>query len=288
MKFGGHETFALRDNWLFKGLQLLKTNEDLLTSSDQRQAIACLGVGKNMVKAIRYWLLATDFAQTTDKGLSPSVIGQLIDKYDPYYDRVGSIWLIHYFLACNKNWATTWYWFFNKFAVSEFTQESASQHLQNFCQAVGKKVSSTTLTRDLNVLLQMYTEVDFCQNKTPEDLTVCPLTRLSLLRKSNDLYQLVNPEAVPVEIFGYALVRCQQQWFPELPQFSFEELLVRDCSPTKIFCLTVDNTVEMLDRLAEQFPKQFRCYHNAGVFVIELNYTRPAEALLQAYYRRKH
>lgn len=286
MKFGGHETFPLRDNWLFKGMQLLKMHGDLF--ADHRRAIAFLGVGKNMVKSLRHWLLATEFAYSQGNKLSPSIIGKLIDKYDPYYDRLGSIWLIHYLLTCNKEYATTWYWFFNKFAVSEFTHESAVQHLHNFCQTVDKKVSFTTLTRDLTVLLKMYAEVDFCKNKTPEDIDICPLTRLSLLKKFNDAFQIANPEQLPIEIFGYALVRFWQQWFPELPQFSFEELLVRDFSPTKVFCLTIDNTVEMLDRLTERFPKQFNCYHTAGVFVVELKYSISTEALLQAYYRNNH
>lgn len=285
MKFGGHETFPLRDNWLFKGMQLLKTHGDIF--ANHRQAVALLGVGKNMVKAIRHWLLATEFALLTDNKLTPTVIGQLIAKYDPYCDRLGSVWIIHYFLVCNKEYATTWYWFFNKFAVNEFTDESALQHLQIFCQTFDKKVNLTTLTKDLRVLLRMYTECDFHKNKTPEDIDICPLTRISLLKKSDDTFQFVNNEELPVEIFGYALVRFWQQWFPNLSQFSFEELLVRDFSPTRVFCLSADNTVQMLDKLTEQFPDQFNCYHTAGVFVVEFNYTMSAESLLQVYYRKK-
>ena len=285
MKFGGHETFPLRDNWLFKGMQLLKMHGDLF--ANHRQAIALLGVGKNMVKSIKHWLLATDFAQSINNKLSPTVIGSLVTKYDPYYDRLGSVWIIHYLLACNKEYATTWYWFFNKFAVNEFIYESALQHLQNFLQTIDKKVSLTTLTRDLNVLLRMYTEFDFHKNNTPENNDICPLTRISLVKKSNDIFQVDNKEYLPIEVFGYALVRFWQQWFSGLPQFSFEELLVRDFSPTRVFCLTVDKTVEMLDKLAEKFPKQFSCHHTAGVFVVELNHTANAEALLQMYYRKR-
>lgn len=285
MKFGGHETFPLRDNWLFKGMQFLKMRGDLF--ADHQQAIARLGVGKNMVKSIRHWLLATGFACLIDNRLSPSVIGRLVDKYDPYYDRLGSIWLIHYLLVCNKDYATTWYWFFNKFAAREFTDESAGQHLDNFCKIVGKKVSSTTLARDLSVLLRMYTESDFQKNKTPEDLDICPLTRLSLLKKQpNNTFQLINPKHIPIEIFGYALICFWQQWFPKVSQFSFEELLARDHAPTKVFCLSVDSTVEMLDRLVEKFPNWFSYQQTAGVFVVEINYKLTPETMLQIYYRR--
>lgn len=56
MRFGGHETFAVREGWLYKGLSLLHERPDAF--SDPFVA-DLLGVGRNMAKSIRHWLSVT-------------------------------------------------------------------------------------------------------------------------------------------------------------------------------------------------------------------------------------
>jgi hypothetical protein len=53
--FGRHETFPLRYSWLTKGIQALLADPGVFQSDE---ATVTLGVGKNMVSAIRYWLEA--------------------------------------------------------------------------------------------------------------------------------------------------------------------------------------------------------------------------------------
>lgn len=285
MKFGGHETFHLRDNWLFKGMQMLTSQGDLFSNRDE--AIAVLGVGTNMVKSIRYWLLATRFATATDGKLTASNIGKLMLMLDPYCDRVGSAWLLHYFLSCSQSYATTWFWFFNKFGVHEFTVDAAVHYLSTYCMLNNKKINRNTLTKDINTLLRMYVEPVFVGHKTPEDVDVCPLTRLALIKKHPcNTYCVHAPDIdeLPVEIFGYTLVEFWAQQLGKIAQFSFAELLNRDCSPAKIFCLNSDRTIDLLNRLVEKFPRQFNYHHAGGFFSVEINAKVRAEKLLDSYY----
>ena len=53
--FGRNETFLLRYNWIFKGLSSIKKNSKIFQSPD---ALNELGVGKNMMHSMRYWLSA--------------------------------------------------------------------------------------------------------------------------------------------------------------------------------------------------------------------------------------
>ena len=52
--FSGHESFYCKSLWLKKGYDFVSENNDF-NSSD---AVVELGVGKNMVSSIRYWLRA--------------------------------------------------------------------------------------------------------------------------------------------------------------------------------------------------------------------------------------
>ena len=57
MQFGGHQSFHLRDQWLSKGLNYMASVPDHFTNTEK--AMEELGVGKNMVESIKYWLKAT-------------------------------------------------------------------------------------------------------------------------------------------------------------------------------------------------------------------------------------
>lgn len=48
-RFSGHDTFHCKQQWLLKGFN----NPNFSTISD---SIISLGVGKNMVSSVKYWL----------------------------------------------------------------------------------------------------------------------------------------------------------------------------------------------------------------------------------------
>lgn len=63
MAFGRHETFAVRYGWLSKGFQAMDENSKVFESDE---ATVRLGVGKNMVSAIKYWLRACRMIDPTE------------------------------------------------------------------------------------------------------------------------------------------------------------------------------------------------------------------------------
>ena len=60
VSFGRHESFPLRFGWLTKGLSGLQLDPKVFERED---ATITLGVGKNMVSAMRYWLQATQMVR---------------------------------------------------------------------------------------------------------------------------------------------------------------------------------------------------------------------------------
>jgi hypothetical protein len=93
--FAGHETFTCKNYWLKKGYDHIsegkKFNDD---------AVIDLGVGKNMVNSISFWLKAFGLRENED------VIDQMIfdssNGYDPYLEDVGTIWFLHNLLVTTK------------------------------------------------------------------------------------------------------------------------------------------------------------------------------------------
>ena len=65
-KFSGHETFPCRYAWLPKAYRLLRESKDAF--ANEERAMVSLGVGKNMVRAIRFWAQATGVAESVKSG----------------------------------------------------------------------------------------------------------------------------------------------------------------------------------------------------------------------------
>ena len=108
--FGRNETFNLRYSWLNKGLKELKQNKSLFLLEE---APLILGVGKNMVNSIKYWLNAYQIVDFSSGEPFQTKFGKIIEKNDPYLEDIKSLWLLHWKLCTNPNQATFYYWFFN-------------------------------------------------------------------------------------------------------------------------------------------------------------------------------
>jgi hypothetical protein len=68
--FSGHETFQCRHLWLKKGCDFVKSGK-VFGAED---AVVELGVGKNMVTSIRYWMRAFDLLEGNDQTIRDHVL----------------------------------------------------------------------------------------------------------------------------------------------------------------------------------------------------------------------
>ena len=120
--FGRHETFHLRFSWLSKGFAAIKNTPNLFDDIDS--ATVTLGVGKNMVQSIRYWLRAAQLIDPVDD--HATTLGHyLFDPNtgeDPFLEDQGTLWLLHWLIASNTEMATAIAWFFSKYHKANFDQ----------------------------------------------------------------------------------------------------------------------------------------------------------------------
>ena len=96
--FGRNETFNLRYSWLNKGLKEFKRNKNVFLLEE---ATLTLGVGKNMVNSIKYWLNAYQIIDFSNKEPIQTRFGEIIENYDPYLENIKSLWLLHWKLCTN-------------------------------------------------------------------------------------------------------------------------------------------------------------------------------------------
>ena len=297
VSFGRHESFPLRFGWITKGLDALVDDPNVFAAED---ATVTLGVGKNMVAAMRYWLLATGMAERADDGgLAKSRIGAILFPDgaggDRYLEDDGTIWLLHWLLATNPTEATALYWFYNDFHKPEFASEEVFAGLREFVrQSVTAKVAATTLKRDANLVLRMYAQSSGGTRLLPEDALDSPLAALLLLeRLDRKTWQAVprDREEIPLVAFAYAVADVFASLSED--QLAVEHLMYSarsHCAPGAVFRLTEGGLTAKLDALCEAYPESLRLDHTAGLY--QLYKIGPFEPLsiLQSYYgapRRK-
>ena len=96
--FSGHESFFCKPLWLKKAYDAKATGVDFSSP----EAVATLGVGKNMVSSIRYWTRAMGLIEEDRNTPFASFIFDSVKGVDPYLEDEGSLWLLHYLLVTKK------------------------------------------------------------------------------------------------------------------------------------------------------------------------------------------
>jgi len=192
IRLKGHEKFHLREGWIAKGLYGVSANPRVFSGSDGTDQ---LGVGTNMVKSIKYWMLAMGLIKEGQKnGAELTDLGKMILKYDPFLEDDLSLWLLHSYIAKNNFRSTVWYLFFNKCQAEEFTKEELYIVLRKelISYAETDSFPESSLKDDIDVLLNMYSKDT--KNDDPEDKNKCPLASLKLIKKEGDVYYRQQPD----------------------------------------------------------------------------------------------
>lgn len=279
--FSGHESFYCKSLWLKKGYDFVKAGNNF----NAEDAVVHLGVGKNMVAAIRYWLRAFGLLE---EGNPTEIANFLFDSEngkDPYIEDLGTLWLLHYYLV-KTELASIYKLFFIDFQKeknNEFTREQLQHFLKhkNAETAYANRYNENTVKRDIGVLLQNYVMPK--QDRPNEDFAAL-LLNLNLIRQSESdnktLYFNIKgkSELVP-EIFLYAVIDDKK----EEQIVSFDRLM--DLS--LIFCLSKTELIDTVLLLVEKYPKYLRYTDDGGIkqlfFIKEID----KNEVLEKYYTRQ-
>ena len=305
MPFAKHELFYIREGWLYKGLRAVSEDLSIFVASDAPER---LGLGKNMVRALRFWMQATGLAKETSvnrvRVQNLTSIGEMILERDPYLELDGTLWLIHHQLICSHDQATTWYWFFNYFAPTTFSRQEFIDRLIQWINMQNSTdnsegIAEGSLRKDFDCLLHTYLPERAERGKTPEDQIECPLTNLGILSG----FQALDDEAdkvvhryrlepgsvknVPPLLFLYVLLQRQKEDRSGSLQVGLNLALREPMNVGRTFNIGMRGFEELAAQL-ENLDNAFSIHlaRTAGLDQITLPEMNPSEALEQYYTRQ--
>ncbi len=275
MRLQGHEKFALRDGWINKGLIAVEEMPDAFVRKD---APDIFGIGSNMVKSLRYWMRVLGL--TNDSGSELTVLGRTIRQYDPYLEDLTTIWLLHSNIVRNKEYATTWYMYFNNCDADDLEKEQIvtilSREIEKYTN--GQSFSSKSLSNDVDVLVNMYSKNK--EKTDPEDKNISPFAQLGLIRKQEGKFAKNHPNR---KHFSEWIVLYEiAKMIGDRASISIEEVISGENGLSKIYNLTSVMANDLLDRL--DATEKIRVDRTAGLDMIYPNEQLIPDKVVEEYY----
>jgi hypothetical protein len=289
LAFGRHESFGLRYGWITKGTQEFLKNPGVFEQDD---ATVTLGVGRNMVKSIKYWLQAAGILERFGyNDLQLTSIGKFLfgkNGVDQYLEDDTTLWILHWLISTNATTATVFFWFFNFFHKKDFYVEDVKNSLCIFLESnTEKKFAKKTLKNDIQVLLRMYTAHNTYKNNS--FIIESPFSNLGLIHyfPKEKIYRsrLIKRINIPACVFGYALTNIflKEETF-EIP---IEQLMYTrngTCSLGSIFRISEEGFLYLIDELIDKYPGIFEYRDSAGLRQLYMLEKIDPFILLQKHY----
>ena len=264
--FSGHESFSCKSLWLKKGYDYL-LNDKSFTDID---SVAELGVGKNMVASIRFWLKA--FALTiadVPTELSKFIFDDKCGK-DPFAEDINTLWLLHYQLVSSQI-ASIYNLLFLEFQreKKEFDKESLLSFIKRKCSVPEQKnvYNENSVKKDIQVLTRNY--VSPSDLKSIEDFSALLLPLGLIKQKANDTYYFNEPSIsdIDLSVILYALI--DKKGVDKTLSFdAIQELAL-------LFCLPITKFILIIKQIEELYKGKIVYTDNSGIknihFIEDIN-----------------
>ena len=277
--FSGHESFPCKTLWLKKGYDFVVQGKNF----NNPDAVIDLGVGKNMVASIRYWLRVFGICE----GDEPTPLGDYlfsdVNGKDKYIEDLATLWLLHFNLIFNQH-ASLYHMVFCGYQKghAQFDREQIATYVKLDMIEADKQsaFNDNTVRKDVAVLVQNYSLPRKPQSN--EDFSSM-LIDLDLIRQNSEgkgyYFNIEGKRKVTKEIFMYALLKLKER--------EGDNTLSYDTVQDEIdltFCMQDYETIEMLKFLAKDYSEYVSYIDNAGIRFVQFTKELSKEQVLNDYY----
>lgn len=269
-RISGHESFPCRYSWLPKAVRFLSANPMLF--SDEDAAMVTLGVGKNMVRSIRFWAQVAGMSTAAKKGGGNSLTPfgrELLGERgrDPFLEDIRTLWLIHWKLSTDvENPLLAWDFLLNRWQEPDLVPSTVGKALHKEATMGDAGLSLVTVDQHFDTFLHTYVPTRGRKREIQEDNLDCPLVELELIVKVGDrdletssgkrepIYAFrreEKPDITP-ELFVFCLNDFWQKRHQTNATLTLKEVAHGHGSPGQIFKLPEEDIRARVDELARQ------------------------------------
>ncbi len=283
--FSGHDTFACKHFWLKKGYEYSKSQQKFANP----EAVVALGVGKNMVNSIQFWLKA--FGLLNEHTLMPIAAYLLDDEgKDPYMEDIGTLLLLHYQLIKTKR-ASIYSLLFNDYFKDKF--DFNKERLAVFLSKKAPKIVRASIDKDIEVLLRNYLKprktdkvesIEEAFSGLFSDLPLIEKVQVMRDGKKEDIFTL-NVSAkkeIPWQIILYTIL--DNPLFEGNKSISLRDLRYAGDSPGLVFGINKEGLYAKIEEMQQHCP-YLVFTETAGNPVLQFKEIPNKQDILNEYYQ---
>jgi hypothetical protein len=299
-RFSGHESFPCRYAWLPKAFQAIGDDPEVF--SDEEEAMVTLGVGKNMVRSIRFWMQVSGIARARERGgYDRSEFGKILLKRggtDPYLEDRRTLWLIHWQMATQVSEPLfAWDFLLNGWLGSAFSRTEVLEGFRTQSAKLERKLSPVTLSQHFDTFLHTYVPTQGKKSAVQEDTLDCPLVELELIqrvgerslegldsRESLYAFNRDRKEEITGRLFAFCLDDFWKKCLPGESTLQLSDVANARYSPGRIFRLSEWDVRERLENIEEDSDGAFQFVESALFQRITRENKADPNVLLSAIY----
>lgn len=288
-RFAGHQTFPLRISWLPKTIALLQQGKDPLSDIDL--GITAIGLGKNMVEALRCWIEAFQIAKKTADGWRLTPIGHLVfdqaNGLDPYLEDHSTAWLLHWLVATDDNSPFfAWECLFNRWTTPDFSATAVLEVFRRESANNPKPSSPVTLRQHWDVFIHSYRPPRDVKGEDHLDsvLSIIGIIRESGIRTNADgraetryEFDFSAKASIPQQLFTFFMHDWWNRVFPAERTVPVSEIVSGNRSPGRLLRMSEREILERLVSLSSDRSPTFELAEAANLR--QVHRRRPADGL---------
>lgn len=239
----GHESFACRYGWLPKIYEAVETDPMLFKCPEE--AMLRLGIGRNMVKSIRFWgeslCLTTNDRGETRLTKFASLLLDTTKGLDPYLESQEALWRLHWMLTVHGRLAA-WAVAFLETHDREISRERLISSVASRAAEVRGTVTDRTVKNHVDIFLRTYAAVDEPYGAAEKGL-VSPFQELGLVRTGTRAGQPVitfvhgAKPTLGTGAFAFAVRDFWRHTAGSSASVSLRSLMLGYCAPGPVFLL---------------------------------------------------
>jgi hypothetical protein len=280
-RYSGHETFPCRYAWLPKAFSAI--DADQLAFADEERAMIRLGVGKNMVRAIRFWMVEMSVgAKHADGGYQPSEFATAVfhrkKGIDPFLQDVRTLWLLHWNLSTHSVEEPLFAWDFllNHWQSPEISRSAVLQAFRRAADKEARPPSDVTLEQHFDTFLHTYVPTRSRKGEIQEDNLDCPLVELEFITQVGErridgtgrrepiyAFRVEDKPDVTPELFAYALDDYWAKRRRNERTLTFKDVAFGRGSPGQVFKLPEWSVRQRLEVISADTSGAFRYAESA-------------------------
>lgn len=254
--FSGHESFHCKSLWLKKGYDYLLAGNHF-TDID---SVAKLGVGKNMVASIRFWLRAFGLSQSDELTDIAEFLFDTEHGRDPYAEDLNTLWVLHFLLVVTGI-ASIYNLTFVEYQreKKEFSKDELRNFIKRKCSVPEQRnvYNENTVKKDIGVLLKNYVAPKDLKNI--EDFSALLIGLGLIVNKDSDVYsyRVTEPEDIAPDVVLFALLTLSGG--DKTLSFDILQKL------SLVFCLPIVSLIEIIRKIEKLYPGMVVFSDNSGI-----------------------